>query len=464
MRNIQNSFACVVAILSLLTACAVRADAQFNPLAGQWGKVEPTDMRVMTWNVEDAICSTNIKDEAINNWTACAVIIASMQPDILVLQEAGDNVGNGTGFAVDTAPALAAAIDMLFNGGTDIFRGGAPVGAFVQKYAPGYTLGHVFVSAETDGFNRNVIISRWPFTDINGDGRATISDIPFLPQVSYAAGGDGGVRGFQFAEIDLPDSQYPGDFVMGNAHLKAFGDASSMAQRITAARNVAFYIDHIFNGAGSGAPDPLNVIPDNPPVTMILDMNTPVVIAGDWNEDEQTNGRKGPAEWLVQAQTAGGTDGTDRDRSDATFDDARNPFTNSRNTRGGSKLDYIAWQDSVATLRNAWIFNTASVNSQTAPAAMLAFPGFSGGLSGAASDHLPVIADFVVPVGAKCVGDINGSGAIDGGDLLVLLNDFGNGPNGNGSPIGNPAVDLNGDGVVNGTDLLILLNGFGPCP
>ncbi len=463
MRNFLKLVTRCSSVAALLTTCAVAANAQFNPLAGQWDKDEPTDIRVMTWNVEDAICSSNVKDEAFNNWTACAVIIAAMQPDILVLQEAGDNAGNGTGFAVDTVPALVAAIDMLFNGGTDVFRG-VPVGAFVQKYAPGYTLPYVFVSAETDGFNRNVIISRWPFADINGDGRATISDIPFLPQVSYAAGGDGGVRGFQFAEIDLPDSEYPGDFVIGNAHLKAFSDASSMAQRITAARNVAFYIDHIFNGAGSGVPDPLNVIPDSPPVTMVLDMNTPVVIAGDWNEDELTNGRKGPAEWLVQAELAGGSDGTDRDGSDAMFDDARNPFNNSRNTRGGSKLDYIAWQDSVTTMRNSWIFNTSSVTAQTAPAALLQFPGFFGGLSGLAADHFPVVTDFVVPVGAKCVGDINGSGAIDGGDLLVLLNDFGNGPNGNGNPIGNPAADLNGDGVVNGTDLLILLNGFGPCP
>ena len=73
---------------------------------------------------------------------------------------------------------------------------------------------------------------------------------------------------------------------------------------------------------------------------------------------------------------------------------------------------------------------------------------------------ISAIADEATP----CPGDINNSGAVDGGDLLILLNDFGNGPNGNGNPIGNPGADLNGDGVVNGTDLLILLNGFGPCP
>ncbi len=47
--------------------------------------------------------------------------------------------------------------------------------------------------------------------------------------------------------------------------------------------------------------------------------------------------------------------------------------------------------------------------------------------------------------------DINGDGAVNGTDLLILLNQFG----------GAGAADLNNDGVVNGTDLLILLNAFG---
>ncbi len=66
--------------------------------------------------------------------------------------------------------------------------------------------------------------------------------------------------------------------------------------------------------------------------------------------------------------------------------------------------------------------------------------------------------------GSACFGDTNNSGAVDGVDLLTVINDFGNGPNGNGMPFDNPAADINGDGVVNGTDLLIVLNNFGPCP
>jgi hypothetical protein len=53
-----------------------------------------------------------------------------------------------------------------------------------------------------------------------------------------------------------------------------------------------------------------------------------------------------------------------------------------------------------------------------------------------------------------CVGDLNGDGAVDGGDLGVLLSGWG----------GTGAADLNGDGVVDGADLGVLLGAWGPCP
>ena len=60
---------------------------------------------------------------------------------------------------------------------------------------------------------------------------------------------------------------------------------------------------------------------------------------------------------------------------------------------------------------------------------------------------------------------MNNDFVVDGADLAIILNDFGNGPNGNGNPIGNPAVDINGDGVVDGADLAIVLNSFATtCP
>jgi hypothetical protein len=48
-------------------------------------------------------------------------------------------------------------------------------------------------------------------------------------------------------------------------------------------------------------------------------------------------------------------------------------------------------------------------------------------------------------------GDIDGNGAVDGGDLAALLGNWG----------GSGATDLNGDGVTNGGDLATLLANWG---
>ena len=53
---------------------------------------------------------------------------------------------------------------------------------------------------------------------------------------------------------------------------------------------------------------------------------------------------------------------------------------------------------------------------------------------------------------ADCPGDLNGDGAINGGDLGLLL-----------AAWGGPGGDLNGDGVTDGGDLGLLLSYWGPC-
>ncbi|HMN95780.1 MAG TPA: di-heme oxidoredictase family protein [Phycisphaerales bacterium] len=56
---------------------------------------------------------------------------------------------------------------------------------------------------------------------------------------------------------------------------------------------------------------------------------------------------------------------------------------------------------------------------------------------------------------AVCVGDIDGSGSIDGADLGALLGAWGT---------ANAGADLNRDGTVDGADLGILLGAWGSCP
>ena len=341
-----------------------------------------------------------MKTNTFHNWNALARIVASFQPDILVLQETGDNTGNGTGGGVDSVAQLTTTCMLFFNGGADPFLGGV-VGAYVRQHAPDYDLPHIFVSASTDNFNRNVILSRYPFADLNGDTRATYSDIPFIITDAWAPGGTGGIRGFMFAEIDLPDDVYAGDVVIGNGHLKAGGTAQDQADRLAAAKNVSYLIQYWYNGNGGSVPDPNNRIVDNPPATHILGPHTPVIWGGDWNEDENvTPAIRGPASWMVAGEIVGGAvDGVDRDNTDATFDNALEFFTGNRTTFStSSKYDYLAHQDSIAGVRRQFIFNSASVPAGALPPPIITFAPLASLASGVASDHRPVIVDYILPL------------------------------------------------------------------
>jgi len=56
--------------------------------------------------------------------------------------------------------------------------------------------------------------------------------------------------------------------------------------------------------------------------------------------------------------------------------------------------------------------------------------------------------------GSPCIGDLNGDGGVDGGDLASLLGGWG----------GPGAGDLNGDGEIGGADLAEMLGNWGTCP
>ncbi len=398
---LMRRFLVLVSLVLVLIASG-NAFAQWNPDNGQWRESDPDHLRVMTWNVQDAICSSNDrKREQAGNWHAIVCIVASLQPDVLIMQETGDNSGNGTGSGVDSVANLTTTIDLFLHGGNDPFRGGT-VTSYVQKYAPGYDLPYVFVSSGNDGFNRNVILSRYPFADINGDNKSTISDIFFVSPDQWQSGGNGGIRGFAFAELDLPDAIYAGDVVIGNAHLKSGGSSSDHNQRIKAAQNVGYFIYYLFGGAGTGQPDPNSKISDSPQVTSILDENTPVIWGGDFNEDEQKNGSTvGPADWLIRGGSLGGSNGTDRDTTDSTYDDATEYFSGSRSTQSSSKLDYICYWDSVASKVRDFVFLSSAIPSGKFPPELLNYPtpGNPNPLlaSSSASDHRPVIVDFALP-------------------------------------------------------------------
>ncbi len=390
------------AALLALSFLAGTADA-WDPVAGDWSKSEQTDVRVMTWNVQDGICSSNDKLDNTGDWNALVRVVAAMRPDVLILQECGDNSGNGTGSGLDTVTTLQTVMNLFFNGGTDPFRGGT-VTSYVKAFTPDFDMPYVFVSGSSDGFNRNIIVSRYPFADINGGG-ATLNDF-ILGADAYQGGGTGGIRGFMWAEIDLPDEIYDGDLVVGNVHLKSGGASSDFTERLEAAQNAAYFIDYYYNGAGTGISDPNGRV-FLPTTGNVLDDNTPVVWGGDFN---QQPGGTGPVEWMTRAQFLGGTDGTDRDRSDSSRDNAVQPVSGETSTQGSSsKLDYLCWQDSIAEARRTFIFRSLGSGMSLAnlPFPVNGFPGNALAASGLASDHRPVLADFILPLADQtCPADL----------------------------------------------------------
>jgi hypothetical protein len=105
---------------------------------------------------------------------------------------------------------------------------------------------------------------------------------------------------------------------------------------------------------------------------------------------------------MTRARFTGGTDGTDRDRSDSVFDDARDVFNNARGTRGSSKLDYLAWQDSqIESVVRTFVFESSSVASVAQlPEPVRGFPSIPELTSAFAADHRPVVADFELALSA----------------------------------------------------------------
>ncbi len=63
--------------------------------------------------------------------------------------------------------------------------------------------------------------------------------------------------------------------------------------------------------------------------------------------------------------------------------------------------------------------------------------------------------DAFVTTQVPCLGDLDNSGSVDGGDLGLLLLDFG--------PCAGCVSDIDGSGTVDGGDLGLLLLNFGPC-
>ena len=225
--------------------------------------------------------------------------------------------------------------------------------------------------------------------------------------------------------------------------------------RDRASRNIALLHRHYFNGAGTGTSDPNGAVLV-PTTGTLLGENTPVIWGGDLND--QPFGAFHPAERMTAAGVIGGSDGTDRDRSDAAFDSAFHPVTFDSSTQSSSKLDYICWQDSIASTRRSFVFRSSGSNMSVAkiPEPARSFPVSPLSISSISSDHRPVVVDFILPESENCVGDLDGDGTIGFADLNAFTAAF---------QSGDSAGDLDGDGSVGFADLNLFTAAFqAGCP
>ncbi|MCB9849105.1 MAG: endonuclease/exonuclease/phosphatase family protein [Phycisphaerales bacterium] len=430
LRILLRRARCVAAAV-VLAFCTGRASA-FDPQNGDWQKSDPNHIRIMTFNIEDGLGVGQPTTPATattigSQYAYIGLICQALQPDVICLQEV--EPVNPPATAPNTATYVQMWADEYFGSGVM----------------------HVYVSTATDGYNRNVTVSRFPYTDLDGDGDTNDADIFVFP-----GGGPGGtppppgtptgghIRGWAQSEIDLPDATYPGDLFVGNAHLRSGGLASDAQERLVAAQNTAYWINEALNASNA---------PFHPP--MALSATTPVVLCGDMNQDSLTTG---PVPWL-RGWTSAANDGTDRDGSEMEVAAAADPFTGSDNTHdSGSRYDYIIVQDSIATVVDAFVFNSLSAaQNGVLPAELAAVQsGFNASLF--ASDHRAVVVDLAMPMFSPA--DLDRDGDVDVADQAVLANCLA-GPNA-AIPGGCSDTDIDGNGFTDLRDFAIFQRLFVP--
>lgn len=382
----------VAAIVALAVTASSRA---LNIQTGDYSKNDPNFVRIMTWNVLQHLGDPN---EPTTPWTTTQVgspvsainlVVAAMNPDILLLQECGDINANLTFSQVQTA---------------------------MQQWRNTNLPGYALVVSTDGGDIHNAILSRWSFTDINGDGRATTIDIPNLTAGpgGWPAGGDGGIRGWLQAEVNLPDATYLGNLYVGCSHFKAGGTSGDETDRVIAAKNIAAYIQYALNQSG----DPLNIIPDASQPPQALNANTPVVWGGDFNTASGQN----PVNILRDNNPADPADGTDRNFGSSWRSDVATAYNGTVATyQSGSRLDWILVQDTIASINAAWIFDTGRMPktgntiTQGAPPNMVGLFN-NATINSVASDHFPVLVDIQVPPAVFLASvSIAGPGSVNSG-------------------------------------------------
>ncbi|HRX84130.1 MAG TPA: hypothetical protein P5572_03845 [Phycisphaerae bacterium] len=337
--KVGKSLLSAFGLARVLTVCAVVAATQvalgYDPLAGDYSKENPLDIRLMAYNHQQNFISDPSTDAEFNR------ILTAINPDMISFEEFVDSV---------SANAIASRLNSIL----PIDGGGS-----WQVH-----LGML-------GGIRTVLASRYPLT---------MKRIDTIPASS--------TRGVTMALVDLPDAVYPVDVYLMGVHLKCCGNpgGSEDASRQDSADAIANWMG---DARGVARPSGNNIaLPAGTPMFVLGDFNLvggpqpgDTIVTGDI-QDNSTYGPDVKGDW---------------DNSNITDLLPADPFTGSLVTWQGSgsyppsTLDHMFYTDDAVTIAHSFVFNTATMS-----AAARAALGVQAGdtLEANSSDHLPIVADL----------------------------------------------------------------------
>ncbi|MEE9297109.1 MAG: endonuclease/exonuclease/phosphatase family protein [Phycisphaerae bacterium] len=351
-RWVRGHLLVVLVIVGLHGAALPRTVTAYDPLNGDYSKQDTYDVRVVSYNTQKRFIASPSRDAAFER------VLTVLSPDIIVFQEIPPSVGSDQ---------IKVRLDDVL-----------PIDGASW---------HVHMG-RTDGFNRNVVASRFPLSLTRVD-TVPISEL----------------RGVTIALVDLPDEQYVNDVYILGVHLKCCGGTSEDARRQISADAIANWL-----GDARGEQRPRG---DH----VVLVDETPMVVVGDFNLVGPSNQ---PEITLIEGDIQNqGTYGPpvkgDWDDSDMNDLHPADPFTGDTDTWSSntanptSRLDRFIYTDSVAIVVNSFILNTLTMSSEARSALGLLLNDTT---SGSTADHLPIAMDL------RLHTDCNENGVPDLKDII----------------------------------------------
>lgn len=197
-RTLGGRDRCPGAALLLAATVLIAPVAEaYNPAAGDYGKEQPLDVRLLSYNTQQNFLAETSRDAAFNR------ILAAVRPDLIVFQEVAMGV---------TVTQVAARLNSVLPSASGSWQTNDGL---------------------DDGWSRVVIASRYPLSLKRNDTSPTSS-----------------TRGVNLCLADLP-APYLDDIYLLGVHLKAGGTASDDTKRQRSADAIAAWLGDARQGGGN---------------------------------------------------------------------------------------------------------------------------------------------------------------------------------------------------------------------